>query len=119
MTDEPITPSEEQIPAGAAEQMPSGEEERPAAGEQAMPEMRAEDALLFSISMFADLSWIYLGIRAHPASGEAKADLAQARLAIDAVKALVTLAEGRLEAHQMRDLQNLLSSLQLNYVQRA
>ena len=110
MTDEPITPSDSE--------MPSSEAKQPAEDEQAMPEMRAEDALLFSINMFADLSWVYLGIRAHPGNGEAKADLPQARLTIDAVKALVTLAEGRLDPHQMRDLQNLLASLQLNYVQR-
>lgn len=110
MTDEPMTQTDAEMPAGEAEQ--------PTAGEQAMPEMRAEDALLFSIGMFTDLSWIFLGIRANPSSGEAKADLAQARLTIDAVKALVTLAEGRLDAHHMRDLQNQLSSLQLNYVQR-
>jgi len=97
---------------------PSAEPEQPAGEQQQMPEMRAEDALLYSIGIFADLAWIYLGIRANPANGETKADYAQARLAIDAANALVLLTEGRLPAHHVRDLHNLVSSLQLNYVQR-
>ena len=52
-------------------------------------------------------------------SGETKTDLAQARLAIDVLAALVQLTEGRFDPHEVRDLHNLLSSLQLNYVQRA
>lgn len=110
MTDEPVTSS--------AQPQATEPEPQAGAGEQGAPEMRAEDALLFSIGMFADLAWIYLGIRAHPANGETQADFAQARLAIDAVSALVQLTEGRLDSHHVRDLHNLLSSLQLNYVQR-
>ena len=83
------------------------------------PEMRAEDALRFAISLFADLAWINMGIRANPANGETKTDHAQARLAIDALAALVQLTEGRLDPHEVRDMQNLRASLQLNYVQRA
>ncbi len=93
MTDEPMTSSDAAI-RREAEQPETGEAEHPEAGAQGMPEMSVEDALLFSISMFADLSWIHLGIRTHPASGEAKTDFVQARLSIDAVKALVTLARG-------------------------
>lgn len=87
-------------------------------GAAAPPEMRVEDALRFAISMFNDLAWINLGIRANPASGETTADLPQARLAIDALAALVQLTEGRIDPHEVRDLHNLVSSLQLNYVQR-
>ena len=109
MTDEQVPPEQ---PSSAEAEQPGGAEEG------AAPEMRAEDAILFCISLFADLAWINLGIRAHPGAGETKADYPQARLAIDAVNALVQLTEGRLEPHQVRDLHNLLSSLQLNFVQR-
>ncbi|MHB9132768.1 MAG: DUF1844 domain-containing protein [Armatimonadota bacterium] len=82
------------------------------------PEMRTEDALRFALGIFSDLAWINLGIRSNPATGETKTDFAQARLAIDAINALVPLTEGRFDGHEVRDLRNLLSSLQLNFVQR-
>ena len=82
-----------------------------------MAEMRTEDALRFAIGLFNDLAWIKLGIRAVP-GGEAVTDLPQAQLAIDAIGALAPLSEGHLEAHEVRDLKNLLTSLQMNYVQR-
>jgi len=83
-----------------------------------MPEMRTEDALRFALGLFADLAWIQLGIRANPSGGEAKTDLVQAKLAIDSLSALVPLTEGRFDPHEVRDLKNLLSSLQMNFVQR-
>lgn len=119
MTDEQATPSEGAEEAETAETSEYEQAESEAENEpQDAPEMRVEDALLFSIGMFADMAWIHLGIRARPGGGETKTDFPQAHLSIDAVKALVQLVEGHLEAHQMRDLQNLLSSLQLNYAQR-
>lgn len=99
MTDEQVTPHEEQA-------------------QEPMPEMRAEDALRFAIGIFNDLAWIELGIRQNPATGEAKTDLVQAKLAIDALNALIPLTEGKYAPNEVRDLKNLLSSLQLNYVQR-
>jgi hypothetical protein len=108
MTDEPMM-----TPEDATQETQQGE------GASAAPEMRAEDAVRFAIGLFADLAWINLGIRANPASGDTKTDLPEAKLAIDALAALIPLLEGRMEAHEMRDLRNLLSSLQLNFVQRA
>jgi len=82
-----------------------------------MPEMRTEDALRFAIGLFTDLAWVQLGIRANQ-GGETVIDLQQAKLAIDAIAVLVVLTEGRFEAHEVRDLKNLLTSLQMNFVQR-
>ena len=84
---------------------------------ESLPEMRTEDALRFVMGMFNDLAWVKLGIRAAP-SGQTTTDLPQAQLAIDALAALLPLSEGRFEAHEVRDLKNQLSSLQMNYVQR-
>ena len=88
------------------------------AGQQQMPEMRTEDVLRYSISLFNELAWVKMGIRANPGNGETTADLAQAKLAIDAIAALAQLTEGRFEAHEVRDIKNLVSSLQMNFVQR-
>lgn len=109
MTDETIHMPDE-TPNTAAE----GE----AAQENPPQTMRTEDAMAFAIGLFADLAWINMGIRSNPATGATTTDLAQARLAIDAINALVPLTEGRFDAHQVRDFRNMLSTLQLNYVQR-
>jgi hypothetical protein len=108
MVDEPMTPPEEH----------EGTQESQTEGTAPPPEMRTEDALHYAIGLFSELAWIHLGLHASPVSGETKADQAQARLAIDAIAALVPLTEGRFPPHEVRDLNNLLSSLRLNFVQR-
>ncbi len=85
---------------------------------EAMPEMHTADALRFALGMFADLAWIQMGIRANPSTGKVTVNLPDARLAIDAINALVQLTEGRFDPHEVRDLRNLLTSLQMNYAQR-
>ena len=83
------------------------------------PEPRVEDLLRFSMNLFAEQAWMSLGIRALPGSGETKMDIGQARLAIDAFGALAQLTEHRFDPHEVRDLKNMLASLQLNFAQRA
>jgi len=114
MPDEPTTPPEEHADATVEEHAEA------TADEQAPPpEMRTEDALRFAISLFTDLAWINMGIRANPATNETKTDLGQTRLAIDAIGALVQLTEGRLDPREVREMNNLLSTLRLNYVEKA
>ena len=115
MTDEPVNNADEvQEPM---EETPEMVEEATGPTGPA-PEMRAEDVIRFAVNLFADLAWVNLGIRANPATSETKVDFEQARLSIDAIKALTTLTEGRLDPHEVRDLNNLVASLQFNYVQR-
>jgi hypothetical protein len=109
MSDEPMTTPDDQQPENTAEFQ---EEHEP------QMELRTEHLLQYTISLFAEQAWVHLGIRANPATGETNTDFAQARLAIDAIAALLPLAEGRFEAHAVRDLRNLLSSLQFNFVER-
>ena len=104
MTDEQTTPIDEQTET---------------AEEPQLPEIRVENMLRMTIDMFAEMAWVKLGVRMDRASGETATDLPQARLAIDVISAMVPLIEGRLDPHEVRDAHNLLSSLQLNYVQRA
>lgn len=80
--------------------------------------LHAVDAVRFAISLFAETAWLQMGIQADPATGQIQQDLSQAKLAIDAVAALIPLTEGRLASHEQRDLRNLLSTLQWNYVER-
>jgi|GEM_PF-517368 len=83
-----------------------------------MPELKVEDLLMWTLGEYARMAWMNLGIQTNPATGETTADFPQARLAIDCINALVPVLEGKLEAHVLRDLKNMLSSLQMNYAQR-
>ena len=77
-----------------------------------------EMGLIFCINLFAEQAWKHLGLHADRATGETKSDFPQAKLAIDTINALLPLTEGRFDPHVVRDLRNLLSTLQMNYVQR-
>lgn len=74
----------------------------------------------YCISLLASDAWQKLGLLADPRSGQAQPDLAQAKVAIDAVGDLAS----RLEAAPReavpdslrRDLRTLLNDLRLNYV---
>ncbi len=86
--------------------------------QQAPPELRAIDALIYTISMLAEQAWIQLGLRAQPGSNETKSNLSDARILIDAISALVPFTEGQMEPSHVRELKNLVETLRLNYIQR-
>ncbi|BDI32990.1 hypothetical protein CCAX7_50410 [Capsulimonas corticalis] len=76
--------------------------------------------LQYVTSLLATEAWHKLGLIAHPQTGEAKADLPQAKVAIDVVADLVTHMEKAPETifppNGRRELRNLLNDLRLNYV---
>ncbi|MEI6520168.1 MAG: DUF1844 domain-containing protein [bacterium] len=87
--------------------------------EQAMPEIKVLDLTHYVMMQYASMAWVNLGVQINRATGDLKTDLSEARLAIDGFGALVRILEGKLEPHEMRDLQNMLTTLQMNYAQRA
>ena len=87
--------------------------------EPAMPEIKVIDLTHYVMMEFARMAWVNLGVQINRATGNLKTDLPEARLAIDGFGALVRILEGKLEPHEMRDLQNMLTTLQMNYAQRA
>jgi hypothetical protein len=87
--------------------------------EQAMPEIKVLDLTHYVMMQYASMAWVNLGVQINRATGDLKTDLSEARLAIDGFGALVRILEGKLEPHEMRDLQNMLTTLQMNYSQRA
>jgi hypothetical protein len=74
------------------------------------------DVLLQSMATFADMAGIRLGLG--PA-GDAPLDLAQARQAIEALRALLGVAERELGAAQVRPFKEPLAALQLAYARAA
>ncbi|MEP6754670.1 MAG: DUF1844 domain-containing protein [Chthonomonadales bacterium] len=87
--------------------------------EQKLPSLSIRDRLLMSIDILHQGSWISMGLVADPATGEMKRDLEQARIAIDCVGYLALKVDSQLDDHTRRELKNLVSDLQINFVQQS
>jgi len=72
-----------------------------------------------SIPLLAELAWIKIGLRAHPATGELEADLAEAQVAIDTLDFILGKLEPKLSPEQQRELRTLVMNLKLNYASHA
>lgn len=60
-------------------------------------------------------AWAYLGLTSHPETQKPLKDLAEARLAIDAIDLLYKLIEPGLELEEKKDFQIRLTNLRLNF----
>lgn len=114
---EPVT--EAGSVAGAAETVEVGGEaegDEPATG--AVPS--TYDLIGYCINLLSSQAWQNLGLLADPQTGEAQQNLAEAKVAIDAVSDLAARLESAPEsvipADMRRDLRTLLNDLRLNYV---
>ena len=78
------------------------------------------DMIGYCINLLASQAWQKLGLLADPQTGEAQPDLAEAKLAIDAVGDLAarldTAPDSVVPADLRRDLRTLVNDLRLNYV---
>ncbi len=76
----------------------------------------------YCVSLLAAEAWQKLGLLADPQTGQAQPDLAQAKVAIDAVGDLAarmqTAPPEEVPDSLQRDLRTLLNDLRLNYVSR-
>ncbi len=117
-------------PAPAVQSEPLGEND-PLAGEFLRDEPLGDDTqgapgtyelIGYCINLLAQQSWQKLGLLADPQTGEAAPDLAEAKVAIDAVTDLAghleKAPESVVPAAMRRELKTLLNDLRLNYVSR-
>lgn len=78
------------------------------------------DLIGYCINLLSSQAWQKLGLLADPQTGEATPDLAEAKVAIDAVSDLAarlkTAPESVISTDMRRDLRTLLNDLRLNYV---
>ncbi len=78
------------------------------------------DMIGYCINLLASQAWQKLGLLADPQTGEAQPDLAEAKVAIDAVGDLAARLDSAPEtvvpADLRRDLRTLVNDLRLNYV---
>lgn len=63
-------------------------------------------------------AWIHLGLLANPGDNKVAKDLAQARLAIDCIAALVEKLSPTVQPQEREELQRMLTDLRMNFVQQ-
>jgi hypothetical protein len=81
-------------------------------------ELQAELAKLKVSDLLVQTLYTVSSLGYHRLSGEAK-DLGQAKLAVEALKALVPVLEGEVPEEAMRDFRQVLANLQLAYASAA
>jgi hypothetical protein len=81
-------------------------------------ELQAELAKLKVSDLLLQTLYTVSSLGYHRLSGETK-DLDQARLAIEALKALVPVLEGSVPEEAVRDFKQVLANLQLGYAEAA
>lgn len=111
MSTEPPTPPTDDRAAAAAQMDP---EALMRAFAERIGKTPVRDILLQTMASFVDVSGIRLGLG--PQGAEPR-DLPQARQAIEALRALVEVAERELGAAQVRPFREPLAALQLAYAQ--
>lgn len=89
---------------------------------QLPPELLAPDLPVVLASMAMGLeeqAWRHLGLVTNPVTHAVEKDLQKAKIAIDVVAFIVTQVSPLVSDIQRRDLQNKVSTLQMNFVQQS
>lgn len=88
--------------------------------EGGQPEIDVYSLLAYCVSLLEAQAWQCLGLIADPQTGDANPDMAQAKVAIDAVGDLAKYLDNAppeaVPSDLRRDLRTLVSNLRLNYV---
>lgn len=71
------------------------------------------------IDQLAAIAWQKMGLQPDMLSGTVDKNLPAAKIAVDAVAALVPLVENQLEESDRREMHNLVRNLRLNFVEKS
>jgi len=110
-----------ETPSEQHERKPEGEAARgPAdAGDAERVPLHAPELVRWCVSLLASSAWQALGLIPDPATQKVERNLDDARLAIDAAAALVEHLRPRADNRERRELDNLVATLRLNFVEQA
>ena len=97
---------------------PGAEQQKPEDEQQLIEELQAELRRLKVSDLLLQTLYTVSSLGYHRLSGDDK-DLEQARLAIEALKALLPVLEGAVPEEATRDFQQVLSNMQLAYASAA
>ena len=114
--DQPVTQPEGESSRADAEQ-PVTEPE----GAQAVPvgALPTGDLLVWMLSILAAKAWEGMGLVPNPLTKKVEKNLDEARLAIDAYAAAFEVVRLRVEDQPRRDMESLLTTLRLNFVEKS
>ena len=97
-----------------AEQAESREE---TAGEaEKVTALDVYSVLRICVAQLAGIAWQMMGLQPDPFTNTMRKDITQARVAIDAIAALIEQLRPHLYGQEAKDYQTLLTDLQLNFV---
>jgi uncharacterized protein DUF1844 len=88
------------------------------AGGGELPQVDVPGALSVCINMLNEVAWMKMGLIPN-LQGKIEKDLAQAKVAIDAVGDLVARLDPLVRDQDRRDMQVMLSNLRINFVQQS
>lgn len=80
--------------------------------------IRVKDYIYFSLLSLEGKAWAYMDLVVHPETQKHLKDMAQARLAIDAMDSLYRAAENDFEPELKKDIQRRLTNLRLNFTKK-
>ena len=88
---------------------------------QAVPlhALHTYDLLVWMLSILAAKAWEGMGLVANPMTNKVEKNLDEARLAIDAYAATFEVVRVRVEERPRRDMETLLTTLRLNFVEKS
>jgi hypothetical protein len=90
-------------------------------GPQAIPlgALPTADVLVWFLSFLAAKAWEGMGLVPSPSTNKIQKNMDEARLAIDAYAAILDLLRTSLEESPRREMQSLLTTLRLNFVEKS
>jgi hypothetical protein len=94
-------------------------EEQPGDETAGMPPIDAYVLLKSFIGLLGAHTWQWIGLMPNPQTGKIDKDLTQAKIAIDSIIMLAKQLEGHLNDLEERDLKDMISNLQINFVQQS
>lgn len=112
-------PSQEPHSETAGPQTTAASEEEREDREETPHDINVQTLVSFFVAELAARAWIHMGIQQNPVTGLVVKDLPQARMAIDCTAALVEQISPTLDEPGRRELQSLLSTLRINFVQQS
>lgn len=77
------------------------------------------ELIMVATDQIASVAWSKLGLHPDPISGQISTDLEEAKVAIDVVAYLASVLEPKLSPEDKREMQNLVSNLRLNFVEKS
>lgn len=112
---------DEQTGAGTSGGGPAAARTPDSAEGQAIPlgALPTSDLLVWFLGVLAAKAWEGMGLVPNPGTGKIDKNLDGARMAIDAYAAILDAARERLESAPRREMETLLTTLRLNFVEKS